>query len=204
MQVLVHPLALVETSEVGEGTSIWAYSHVMDGARVGRNCNIGEHCFIEAGAIVGDNCTVKNGNMIWEGVILEQDVFVGPMVCFTNDRYPRSPRAAANRKRYARKANWLQKTVVQQGASLGAGGVLLSGITVGAYAMVAAGGVVARDVPAHALVRGNPARVAGWVCQCGQPLVFTSDSTSCGVCQRTYQRAGEGIHQTPGSCERLP
>src|SRR5215212_6427425 len=139
--VKIHPTALVETEEVGEGTSIWAFAHVMEGARIGKNCNIGDHCFVESGAVVGNDATLKNGNMLFEGVTIQDGVFVGPHVFFTNDLYPRSARLPQARLRYSDKM-WLLPTLVRQGASLGAGAVLLPGITVGEYAMVGAGAVV--------------------------------------------------------------
>src|SRR5579862_6647573 len=97
--VFIHPKALVETKNLGSGTRVWAFAHVMAGVRVGKNCNIGDHCFVESGAVIGDNCTVKNGNMLWEGVTLEDGVFVGPNVLFTNDLHPRSPRLPQARER---------------------------------------------------------------------------------------------------------
>ena len=164
-----HSLALVESDRVGIGTRIWPYTHIMEGAVIGANCNIGSHCFVESGAVIGDRVTVKNGNHLWEGVKLEDDVFVGPGVCFTNDRYPRSPRLPIAAGRYASKA-WLMNTVVKRGASVGAGAVILPSVTLGAYCMIGAGAVVTTDVKPHALMAGNPARQLGWVCRCGLPL----------------------------------
>src|SRR5690348_5375648 len=103
----IHPTALVENSEIGEGTRVWAYAHVMEGAVIGSRCNIGDHCYVESGVRIGNGCTVKNGNMLWEGVTLEDGVFVGPHAFFTNDLYPRSPRLAESKKRYEKKENWL-------------------------------------------------------------------------------------------------
>jgi UDP-2-acetamido-3-amino-2,3-dideoxy-glucuronate N-acetyltransferase len=186
--VRIHPTAIVETEQVGEGSQIWAYAHVMSGASVGKNCNVGDHCFIEAGAFVGDNVTLKNGNMVWEGVTLEEGVFVGPHVFFTNDLYPRSPRMPPPPKRYAKKENWLRPTLVRRGSTLGAGAVILPGVIIGQYGMVAAGAIVTRDVPPFALVRGNPARVSGWVCQCGLPLRFGQRTATCLECGLRYSQ----------------
>jgi len=186
--VFVHPQALVEADTIGEGTRIWAFSHVMSGARVGKNCNIGEHCFVEGGAQIGDNTTVKNGNMVWEGVTLEEGVFVGPHVFFTNDLYPRSPRLPEARDRYADKRNWLQPTRVKCGATLGVGAVILPGITVGEYALVAAGACLTKDVPPYGLVKGAPARLCGWVCRCGQPVRFRGARATCKACGRRFQK----------------
>jgi acetyltransferase-like isoleucine patch superfamily enzyme len=190
--VFVHPTAIVETQHIGQGTRIWAFAHVMNDVSIGSNCNIGDHCFIESGVAVGNNVTIKNGNMIWEGLTLEDGTFVGPHVFFTNDRYPRSPRLPQAKKRYSGRG-WLVPTRVRQGASLGAGAVILAGITVGEFAMVGAGAVVTRDVPAYALVIGNPARVRGWVCQCGQPLKFSSSTATCGDCGLSFVRDGNSV-----------
>lgn len=148
--VFVHPTALVETDDIGEGTRVWAYAHLMVGAQVGKHCNIGDLCFIESGSRIGDGVTLKNGNMVWEGVTLEDGVFVGPHAFFTNDRYPRSARLREAQTEHNDRS-WLVPTYVGRGASLGAGAVILPGVTIGEYAMVGAGAVVTRDVPAHAL-----------------------------------------------------
>ena len=181
--VFVHPTALVEAEEIGQGTRIWAFVHVMAGAVIGANCNIGDHCFIEGGAHVGDNVTIKNGNMIWEGVTLEDGVFVGPHVFFTNDLYPRSARLPEAQERYSNR-DWLAPTLIRHGASLGAAAVMLGGITVGEFATVGAGAVVTHDVPPHALVVGNPARIKGWVCQCGLPVQLEEGTATCQSCHR--------------------
>lgn len=183
----VHPKAMVESKQIGDGTRIWAFSHVMKDVSIGENCNVGEHCFLETGARVGSNVTIKNGNMIWEGVTLEDGTFVGPGVFFTNDLYPRSPRLPEARARYQGKG-WLVRTLVQQGASIGAGAVLLAGVTVGSFAMVGAGTVVTKDVRPHALVVGTPARMIGWVCECGHPLVFEQERAKCSECGTPYLR----------------
>jgi acetyltransferase-like isoleucine patch superfamily enzyme len=159
----------------------------MAGATVGRNCNIGSHCFVETGASVGDNATIKNGNAIWEGVTIGDGVFVGPSVTFTNDRYPRSARLAEAGPRHARTAGWLEETFVERGATLGAGSILLPGIRIGEFAMVAAGALVTAEVPANALVVGSPAEIRGWVCVCGRPLSFVGDGATCSDCGFRYR-----------------
>jgi len=194
--VFVHSTAIVETPQVGHGTRVWAYTHVMDGAVIGANCNIGEHCFIESGVIVGSHVTIKNGNMLWEGVHLEDGVFLGPRVTFTNDLYPRSPRLAQARKRYTDKG-WLKPTFIGQGASLGAGAVILPGITIGEFCMVGAGATVTRNVPPYGLVAGSPARVRGWVCQCGLPLTFSDGVASCHDCDFAFVNSGESLEVMP-------
>ncbi len=162
----------------------------MKGVIIGSDCNIGDHCFIESGAVIGNQVTIKNGNMIWEGVTLEDGVFVGPHVFFTNDLYPRSPRLLQAKIRYENK-NWLKPTLVKIGATLGAGAVLLAGNTIGEFAMVAAGAVVTKDIPPYALVTGNPARIKGWVCQCGAKLNFTQKQATCSVCSMAYELVDE-------------
>ncbi len=188
--IYIHPTAIVETQQIGQGTRIWAFTHVMHGVSIGSNCNIGEHSFIESGAVIGDNVTIKNGNMIWEGITLQDGVFVGPNVFFTNDLYPRSPRLSQAKRRYQSR-EWLLTTLVEQGASLGAGAVILAGVTIGEFALVGAGAVVTKSVPPYALVVGNPAHVRGWICQCGQPLKFQEKSASCEDCGLDFIKNGE-------------
>ncbi|BCR05188.1 hypothetical protein DESUT3_22570 [Desulfuromonas versatilis] len=143
-----HPQALVESEQIGEGTRIWAFVHVLPGARIGNDCNICDHVFIENRVVVGDRVTVKCGVQLWDGVTLEDDVFVGPNATFTNDLFPRS-----------RQPFELKPTLVKRGASIGANATLLPGLVIGEGAMVAAGAVVTRDVPPKTVVAGNPARV---------------------------------------------
>jgi UDP-2-acetamido-3-amino-2,3-dideoxy-glucuronate N-acetyltransferase len=169
MHRYVHPQALVETEQIGSGTRIWAFTHVSEGVAVGSNCNIGSHCYLESGVRVGNNVTIKNGNYLWAGVTLCDGVFVGPQVVFTNDLHPRSPRLPYAAGRYDTQS-WLSPTVVEEGASIGAGAVILAGISLKRFSMVAAGSVVTKTVPDHALVMGLPARVVGWVCCCGEKL----------------------------------
>jgi acetyltransferase-like isoleucine patch superfamily enzyme len=146
--VFVHDRALVESDMIGAGTRIWAFSHVMPGARIGIDCNVCDHTFIEGDVIVGDRVTIKSGVYLWDGLRLEDDVFVGPQATFTNDPFPRS-----------RQAFECPITTIRRGASIGAAAVILSGVTVGERAMVGAGAVVTKDVPDFAVVVGNPARV---------------------------------------------
>jgi len=142
-------LADVQSGSIGSGTRIWQFVVVLPGAQIGADVNICSHCFIENKVVIGDRVTVKNGVQLWDGLRVEDDVFIGPNVTFTNDRYPRSRNREAE----------LLETVVQTGASIGAGAVICPGLTIGSGAMVAAGAVVTRDVPAGAMVLGNPARV---------------------------------------------
>ena len=190
--VFIHPTALVESDDIGAGTRVWAYTHVLPGASIGRDCNLGDHCFVEGGARLGDAVTLKNGTMVWEGVTLEDGVFVGPGAIFTNDLRPRSPRGDAGGDRY-QDAGWLARTRVCRGATIGAGAVILPGLEVGAYAMVAAGAVVTHDVPPHALAVGSPARRVGWVCACGARLGEDVGDSVCEDCGRTLTMTAEGI-----------
>ena len=191
-RVFIHETAIVETDRIGAGTRVWAFAHIMPDVTVGANCNVGDHCFIETGARIGENVTVKNGNMVWAGVTLEDGVFVGPHVFFTNDLYPRSPRLPQAARRY-QDQSWMKPTVIRQGASLGAGSVILAGVTVGDYSMVAAGAVVTRDVPPYTLVMGNPARARSAVCECGQPLKGRARLLRCAACGRRFTRNKKGV-----------
>jgi acetyltransferase-like isoleucine patch superfamily enzyme len=187
--IYAHPSALVDCQMIGDGTRIWAFSHVQKEALIGAHCNIGEQCFIENGAVIGSYVTIKNGNQVWDGVTLADGVFVGPGVRFTNDLRPRSPRLPQVRRRYSDR-QWLTRTLVQKGASIGAGAIILSGNTIGEFAMVAAGAVVTHSLPAYALVMGSPARVVGWVCECGARLEFAGSETACLECGLKLVRDG--------------
>ena len=173
--VFVHQNALCESDDVGIGTRIWAFAHVMAEAHVGTDCNIGDHAFIESGAVVHDRVTVKNNVLIWDKVVIEDDVFVGPNAVFTNDR---NPRAA-----FKKAPSELVPTLVRKGATIGANVTVVCGVTIGEYAFVGAGAVVTRDVAPHSLVMGNPARWVSWVCECGRSL---PDDLICS-CGRRYR-----------------
>ncbi|WP_020668518.1 acyltransferase [Amycolatopsis nigrescens] len=180
--VRVHPQGLCESEEVGTGTRIWAFAHVLPGARIGRDCNICDCAFVETGAVLGDRVTVKNGTLVFAGVTCEDEVFLGPNVLFTNDLRPRA---------HIRKGpDELVSTLVRRGASLGAGTVVVCGIEIGPYAFAAAGSVVTRSVPAHAFVAGNPAQLKGWVCACGLRL---PESLRCPDCFTTYTHTPSGL-----------
>lgn len=180
----VHPSALCESDCVGEGTRVWAFSHVMDGAVIGRNCNIGGHSFVEKGARIGNGVVIKNNVTIWDGVTIEDFAFVGPGVTFTNDRYPRSRHMPEVHERYGRREDWLEQTLIRRGASIGANATILCGVTIGASAMIAAGSLVTRSVSDHRLMAGSPARPVGWVCTCGKRLGQWLSCSSCGASYR--------------------
>jgi acetyltransferase-like isoleucine patch superfamily enzyme len=182
--VFVHDRALCESDEIGARTRIWAFATVMKGAVVGADCNVGGGAFIETGARVGDRVTVKNNVLIWDRVTVEEDVFLGPNVVFTNDRNPRAGRRKTRDE--------FLPTLVRRGATLGANVTVLCGVTIGEDAFVGAGAVVIRDVPAHALVAGNPARRVGWMCACGERL---PETLAC-ACGRVHERDAAGLVQT--------
>jgi len=186
--ISTHPLiattALVESESIGVGTRIWAFVHVLPGAHIGRDCNIGDHCYIEGGVKIGDRVVIKNGVALWSGVTVEDGVFIGPNVAFTNDLVPR---AKMFRDTYDR-------TLVREGASLGANATILCGLIIGRYALVGAGAVVTRPVPDFGLVVGNPARFLGFVCRCGQRLTFHGQETTC-VCRRRFRAEGQVVEE---------
>lgn len=153
MNYFVHANALCESESIGEGTRVWAFAHILPGARLGRDCNVCDNVFIENDVTVGDRVTIKCGVQLWDGIEVRDDVFIGPNATFTNDRFPRS-------KQYPEK---FLRTVVDAGASIGANATILPGVNIGANAMVGAGAVVTRSVPPNAIVVGNPAKIVGYV-----------------------------------------
>ena len=180
-----HPTALVESDDIGKGTRIWAFAHVMKGAAIGSNCNIGDHCFVEAGATIGDDVTIKNGVAIWEHVTVENSVFLGPGVVLTNDKYPRS-----------RAKEWTPvRTRIERGATVGANATIICGNDIGQYALVGAGAVVTRSVPAYGLATGNPATIIGHVCRCGARLPRRRRRVTCTKCGLGFRC--EGRHVRP-------
>jgi UDP-2-acetamido-3-amino-2,3-dideoxy-glucuronate N-acetyltransferase len=162
----IHPLADVQSSQIGAGTFVWQFAIILDGARIGENCNINCHTFIESDVELGNQVTVKAGVYLWNGIAVEDRVFIGPNVTFTNDKYPRS-------KQYPES---FQRTILREGCSIGANATILGGVEVGCFAIVGAGSVVTRSVPDFALVVGNPARITGWLDKQGNKLHLLSES----------------------------
>ena len=185
MTAFIHPSAICESTCIGSGTRVWAFAHVLPGARVGSDCNICDHVFIENDVVIGDRVTVKCGVQIWDGLRIENDVFIGPNVTFTNDPFPRSRRHLA---RYP-------ETIVRRGASIGANATILPGVSIGEDAMVGAGAVVTRSIPPRMIVRGNPARTAGFVdtMRHDAPIAGAQDATSV----TPMQTRGVALHVLP-------
>lgn len=171
--IFMHPMALCESEDMGARTRIWAFAHVMKGAKVGTDCNVCNSVFIESGAVIGNHVTIKNAVLIWDRVTIEDEVFLGPNVVFTNDLNPRVTVKKAS--------NDLMPTLVRHGASIGANATIVCGVTIGEHAFVGAGAVVIRDVPSHALVVGNPARQVGWMCTCGTKINMLLKCEACNI-----------------------
>jgi UDP-2-acetamido-3-amino-2,3-dideoxy-glucuronate N-acetyltransferase len=178
----VHPLADVQSSNIGEGTSVWQFAVILAGAVIGKNCNINCHTFIENDVVIGDNVTVKSGTYIWDSIRIANDVFIGPNVVFTNDLRPRSKQRVA-----------YPVTIIEQGASIGANTTVLAGVTIGKYAMTGIASVVTRNIPAYALVYGNPARQHGWVDEKGEKLALVSQDVWVSPSGIQFKETTEGL-----------
>jgi UDP-2-acetamido-3-amino-2,3-dideoxy-glucuronate N-acetyltransferase len=177
-----HESAYVDEGvSVGQGTKVWHFSHVMPGARIGSRCSIGQNVNIGGKAVIGNGVKIQNNVSVYDDVVLEDEVFCGPSCVFTNVI---NPRAFVERK------SEYKLTLVKRGASIGANATIVCGSTLGEYSFVGAGSVVTKDVPAHAMVYGNPARVRGWVCQCGVKL---AEDLSCPGCGKAYAKTGTGL-----------
>lgn len=167
---MVNKLADVQTLNIGENTNVWQFCVILKNAKIGSNCNINAGVLVENDVIIGNNVTVKSGVQIWDGIILEDNVFIGPNVTFTNDFLPRS-------KQYPKE---FLKTIIKEGASIGANSTIVGGVTIGEYAMVGAGSVVTKNIDRQELWYGNPAKHKGYVCKCGQKCDRT---LKCSYCQ---------------------
>ncbi len=167
-----------EGASIGDNTKIWQFCVILSGASIGENCNIGQGCFVEGGAVIGDNCRIKNNISMYSGVICEEGVFLGPNCVFTNVINPRAE---------FEKKDQFQKTILKRGATVGANSTIVCGNTIGEYAMVGAGSVVTKSVPAYELWYGNPARHHGYVCKCGEKLFSNgTDKYTCEKCGCLY------------------
>lgn len=182
-------------ARIGAGTKIWHFSHVMGGAEIGERCSLGQNVFVANNVKIGNGVKIQNNVSVYEGVVLEDYVFCGPSMVFTNVRTPRSAFPRNTAQDYA-------VTRVKRGASIGANATVVCGVTVGEWAFVAAGAVVTKDVPPYALVAGVPARVIGWVCQCGAALAFEGTQAQCEECGRKYERIDE-MTVTHADCREL-
>ena len=190
MAYSLHATACVEeNAEIGEGTKIWHHAVVRSGAKIGECCSLGQNTYVAPGAVLGNRVKLQNNISVYDGVTLEDDVFCGPNVTFTNVLFPRS--------QYPKTPAQYEKTHIGKGATLGAGCIIVAGITIGSYAMVAAGAVVTNDVPNHALVIGIPARLRGWLCRCGQAISSASPECSCG-CRYKFSHEGPVLEREGG------
>ena len=182
----VHESSYVDDgAEIGAGTKIWHFCHVMPGAKIGERCNIGQNVLVSSGVTLGNNVKIQNNVSLYTGVIVEDDVFLGPSMVFTNVINPRS---------HVSRKDEYKTTLVRKGASIGANATIVCGVTLGKYCFVGAGAVVTKDVPDYALVYGSPARLRGWMCQCGEQLKFEDDRAVCKSCGDAYRKQ----HQTVG------
>ena len=184
-EYFVHESSYVdEPCEIGEGTKIWHFSHVMSNSRIGRRCNIGQNVVISPGVRIGDNVKIQNNVSVYTGVEMEDDVFCGPSMVFTNVVNPRS---------HVSRKDEYRKTLVKRGASIGANATVVCGNTIGRYAFIGAGSVVTRDIPDYALVVGNPGRIVGWMCECGIKLSLSrelqkDEHATCAACGKSYRK----------------
>lgn len=173
-----------EPCQIGEGTKIWHFSHIMRNCIIGNKCNIGQNVVISPDVVIGNNVKIQNNVSVYTGVICEDDVFLGPSCVFTNVINPRS---------FIERKEEYRKTVVKKGASIGANATIVCGHSIGRYAFVGAGAVVIKDVPDHALVVGNPARIVGYVCECGNRLQKTEEGYKCKSCIKEYQMVDQNL-----------
>ncbi|MBI5943841.1 MAG: N-acetyltransferase [Chloroflexi bacterium] len=181
----IHESSYVDDgAEIGSGTKIWHFCHVMPQAKIGERCNIGQNVLVSSGVTLGNNVKIQNNVSLYTGVIVEDDVFLGPSMVFTNVINPRS---------HVSRKDEYKTTLVRKGASIGANATIVCGITLGKYCFIGAGAVVTKDVPDYALAYGSPARVRGWMCQCGEQLKFEDDRAVCKSCGDVYRRQDQVV-----------
>lgn len=173
-----------EPCEIGQGTKIWHFSHIMKDCKIGKKCNIGQNVVISPGVILGNNVKVQNNVSVYTGVICEDDTFLGPSCVFTNVINPRS---------FIERKEEYKQTIVKKGASIGANATIVCGYNIGRYAFIGAGTVVTKDVPDYALVVGNPARIIGYVCECGNRLQEIKNQYKCNICNKEYEMINENL-----------
>ena len=185
--VFVHESSYIDDGcTIGEGTKIWHFCHVMNGSAIGKGCNIGQNVVISPGVTIGNNVKIQNNVSVYTGVICEDNVFLGPSCVFTNVINPRS--------HISRKDEY-KTTIIREGASIGANATIVCGVGIGRYALIGAGAVVTKDIPDYAKAVGNPARISGWVCQCGESIKFEGDHTICKACKKEYKLADNKVKE---------
>jgi UDP-2-acetamido-3-amino-2,3-dideoxy-glucuronate N-acetyltransferase len=178
-----------EGVQIGQGTKIWQNCQIQKGAKIGNNCVIGHNCFVGSRAVLGNGVKLESNVDVWDLVILEDNVFVGPSAVFTNDL---NPRAKYPKKKFPEYGQW-KETLVKEGSSIGANAVIVAGNVIGKCAMIGAGAVVTKDIPDYSIAVGNPARLIGFICECGNKIDFSSEETECKVCNRKYKKEGEKV-----------
>jgi len=195
MGYFAHESAYIdEGAQIGDGTKIWHFSHIMPKTVIGENCVLGQNVFVANQVTIGNGVKIQNNVSVYEGVVLEDYVFCGPSMVFTNVKIPRSafPRNTSD--------DYLE-TRVKYGASIGANATIICGVTINEWAFIAAGAVVTKDVPAYATVAGVPGRIIGWACECGEQLKFVDEIATCAACRRQYVKKDEVIRKTSDSAE---
>jgi len=181
-----------ERAKIGRGTKIWNNCQILKGAEIGENCVIGHNCFIASKAKLGNGVKIESNTDVWDYVTLEDYVFVGPSAVFTNDK---NPRAKYPKSKFSKYGKWLP-TLVKEGATIGANATIVCGSKIGKWAMVGAGSVVTKDVPDYTIVAGVPAKIIGWICECGNRLEFKKGEAVCKICKRKYKKKDKKVWQT--------